>query len=56
MATKTVSCTQCPWTDERGVTTRTPSTCPQCGGSALVVDGQAVVEPAAKKPAPKRRR
>ncbi len=56
MATTTITCTQCPWADERDAATRAPTTCPQCGGNALVIDGQAPAAEAVKKSAPKRRR
>ena len=57
MATTTITCSTCPWSDERDATTRPPSTCPGCGGNALVIDGQApVAEVTKKKPAQKRRR
>lgn len=56
MATKTLSCGRCPWTDERDAATRTPSTCPWCGTDVIAVDGETPAPAAEKKPAPKRRR
>lgn len=56
MTTTTITCTQCPWSDERDATTRPPTTCPNCGGNALAVDGQAPAPASEKKSAPKRRR
>lgn len=56
MATTTITCSTCPWSDERDASTRPPTTCPQCGGDALVIDGHAPAVAPGKKPAPRRRR
>jgi len=56
MATRILSCTACPWTDERDAATSTPPTCPQCGHDEIAVDGETPAKPADKKPAPRRRR
>ena len=57
MATKSLSCTACPWSDERDAATRAPATCPECGHDGIAVNGETpVAEQPKQKPAPKRRR